>query len=243
VAFLGVNNLHSFYGDSHILFGLTMNVEKGSLVCLLGRNGAGKSTTVRSIMGLTPRRHGSIIFKNQDVIGMAPYQIARLGISYVPEEREIFPSLTVRENLEIGARILLKKAEVNYRWTIEDIWEHFPILNNLRNRKGGYLSGGEQQMLTIARSLMTCPDLILLDEPCEGLAPVLIKDLSESISKIRESGCTILMAEQNVKFAMSISDYGYIIDKGVTKDEGPISELRSNKDIQKYLVAGKVLDI
>ena len=240
MAFFEVNDIHTFYGDSHILFGLTMNIDKGKLVCLLGRNGAGKSTTLRSIIGLTPPKKGSIIFKDKDIVGKAPYQIARLGIGYVPEEREIFPSLTVRENLEMGGRILQKKSELNYKWSIDDIWEFFPILNKLRDRKGGYLSGGEQQMLTIARALMTCPDLILLDEPCEGLAPVLVKSLAERIDNIRKSGCTILMAEQNVKFALSISDFGYILYNGVTEQGGTISELRENEDIQKYLVAGKV---
>ena len=162
---LEAKEIHAYYGLSHILFGISLGVQEGQLVCLLGRNGAGKSTTLRSIIGLVRVRQGAVYFNKQDIAGRQPYQIARLGIGYVPEERLIFPTLTVQENLEVGARVRLKKKQVKNQWSLAKIWDVFPKLESLKDRKGGYLSGGEQQMLTIARTLMGCPDLLLLDEP------------------------------------------------------------------------------
>ena len=235
MTFFEVSDLHSYHGASHILFGISLKIEEGTLVCLLGRNGAGKSTTLQSIMGLVAPKKGSIIFKDQEIKTTPPHEKVRLGIGYVPEEREIFPSLTVQENLEMGTRVLQKKSKVRYQWEIKDIWEIFPSLKDLKNQKGGYLSGGEQQMLTIARTLMTCPDFLLLDEPCEGLAPVVVKSLGRMIVEICNSGCTILMAEQNIKFALTISEYGYVIDKGTIQHQGSVSELKENENIRKYL--------
>ena len=235
--FFIVDKIHSFYGLSHILFGVDFEIKEGQLVALLGRNGAGKTTTLRSIMGLTPPKSGKILFKSNNIAGKNPYQIARIGIGYVPEERLIFPSLTVRENLDIGARLRAKKKEVRNSWVLDDIWKAFPKLLELEDRKGGYLSGGEQQMLTIARTLMGCPDLLLLDEPCEGLAPLIVKMLGRMIVEVCQSGCTILMAEQNVKFALDISEYGYIIEKGVIRYQGPSVELKDNDEIQKKFLS------
>ncbi len=238
---LEINNLHTYYGLSHILFGISFGVKEGQLVCLLGRNGAGKSTTLKSIIGLTPAKEGSVFFNNQNVAGKQPYQIARLGVGYVPEERLVFPTLTVKENLEVGARLLAKKREIKNHWTLEKVWEIFPGLKSFKDRKGGYLSGGEQQMLTIARTLMGCPDLLLLDEPCEGLAPLIVKMLGRLISDVCASGNTILLAEQNVKFALDISEYGYIIENGTIKYEGSADELKENEEVKsKFLAVGKV---
>ncbi len=198
---LEARKVHAYYGLSHILFGISFGVKAGQLVCLLGRNGAGKSTTLRSIIGLVPVKRGAVLFNQRDIAGRQPYQIARMGIGYVPEERLIFPTLTVEENLEVGARVRLKKKQVTNQWSLAKIWEVFPKLESLKDRKGGYLSGGEQQMLTIARTLMGCPDLLLLDEPCEGLAPLIVKMMGRLIVDVCEMGNTILLAEQNVKFA------------------------------------------
>lgn len=238
---LDVKDIHTYYGLSHILFGISFGVEEGGLVCLLGRNGAGKTTTLRSIMGLTQPKEGAVLFKDQDIVGREPYQIARLGIGYVPEQRLVFPTLTVKENLEVAARILPKKKEIKNHWALEKIWEAFPALEELKDRKGGYLSGGEQQMLTIARTLMGCPDLLLLDEPCEGLAPLIVKMLGKLIAEVCKAGNTILLAEQNVRFALDIAEHGYIIEKGTIKYEGSAGELKENEEVKsKFLAVGKV---
>lgn len=230
---LAVEDIHTYYGLSHILFGVSLRVERGEVVCLLGRNGAGKSTTMRSVMGLTPPRQGRIKYKDKDVTGAKPHLLARAGMGYVPDDRRVFADLTVGENLEVVAR----PGENGAAWTKDSVYDFFPALREIDSRQAGYLSGGEQQMLTIGRALMTNPDLILLDEPTEGLAPLVVKMLAEQISRLKEAGLTVLLAEQNQEVAMDLSDRGYLIDNGVIRFEGSIDELRDNDEIRKkYLM-------
>ncbi len=230
---LEVEGIHTFYGLSHILFDVSLRVEPGEVVCLVGRNGAGKSTTMRSIMGLTPPKRGSIKFKGEEMTGKQPYVLARKGMGYVPDDRRIFADLTVAENLEIAAR----KAEGARGWDEERVHALFPALREIDNRRAGCLSGGEQKMLAIARALMGNPKLLLLDEPTEGLAPLLVRALEEQIRKLKEAGLTVLLAEQNVRSALRLSDRGYIIDDGHIRYEGSVEELRENDEIRKkYLL-------
>ena len=226
---LEVEGIHTFYGLSHILFGVSLSVSKGEVVCLLGRNGAGKSTIMKSIMGLTPPRQGTVKFKGENVTGNKPYLLARRGIGYVPDDRRVFADLTVGENLEISER----KAVGSVSWNKESVYDFFPPLRDIDSRRASFLSGGEQQMLTIARALMTNPELLLLDEPTEGLAPMIVKMLVEQISKLKDKGLTVLLAEQNQKVAMGLSDRGYIVDNGVIKYQGNIDELKENEEVRK----------
>ena len=230
---LAVEGIHTFYGLSHILFGVSLKVDPRVIVCLLGRNGAGKTTTLRSIIGLNPPKEGRVIFKGQEVTGMEPYLLTRRGISYVPDDRRIFADLSVGENLEVAVRA----AAAGGGWGREKVFELFPALQKIDTRKGGCLSGGEQKMLAIARALMGNPELLLLDEPTEGLAPALVRSLEEQIKRLREEGLTVLLAEQNVKSALRLSDRGYIIDNGQIRYEGSIEELRGNEEVRKkYLL-------
>jgi branched-chain amino acid transport system ATP-binding protein len=230
---LEVESIHTYYGLSHILFGVSLNVPEGQIVCILGRNGAGKSTTMRSIMGLTPPRQGTINFKGETVTGKKPYQLARQGMGYVPDDRRVFADLTVGDNLEISER----SAGNDATWTKDSVYDFFPALRQIDSRKAGLLSGGEQQMLTIARALMLNPDFLLLDEPTEGLAPMIVEVLEEQIGKLRDKGLTVLLAEQNQKVALNLSDRGYIIDNGVIRYHGSIDELKENEEImKKYLL-------
>ena len=230
---LEVEKIHTYYGLSHILFGVSLNVPKGQIVCLLGRNGAGKSTTMRSIMGLTPPREGIIRFKGETITGKKPYQLARQGIGYVPDDRRVFADLTVGDNLEISER----KAGDDVTWDRDSVYDFFPALRHIDSRKAGFLSGGEQQMLTVARALMTNPEFLLLDEPTEGLAPMIIEVLEERIGKLRDKGLTVLLAEQNQKVALKLSDQGYVIDNGVIRYHGTIEDLRDNEEVRKkYLL-------
>ena len=247
---LEVERIHTFYGLSHILFGVSFRVEPGEIVCLLGRNGAGKTTTMKSIMGLTPPRQGSIQLKGEEITGQEPYLLARKGIGYVPDDRRIFADLTVGENLEIAARssepfdqvLRLRSGQAQDKtgfaqWDKERVYELFPALKAIESRKGGCLSGGEQKMLAIARALMGNPELLLLDEPTEGLAPMLVRALEEQIKKLRETGLTVLLAEQNVRSALRLGDRGYIIDNGQIRYQGSIEELRENEEVRKrYLL-------
>jgi branched-chain amino acid transport system ATP-binding protein len=230
---LTLEGIHTYYGLSHILFGVSLTVSKGEIVCLLGRNGAGKSTIMRSIMGLTAPRQGSVGFKGKNVVGMKPYLVARLGIGYVPDDRRVFADLTVGENLEISER----KGGQLATWDKERVYEFFPPLRHIDGRKAGFLSGGEQQMLTIGRALMTNPELLLLDEPTEGLAPILVNMLEDQILALKQEGLTVLLAEQNQKSALRLSDRGYIIDNGVIRYHGSIEALRADEEIRrKYLL-------
>ncbi|MGD8286925.1 MAG: ABC transporter ATP-binding protein [Desulfobacterales bacterium] len=226
---LEVEGIHTFYGLSHILFDVSLKVDAGQIVCLLGRNGAGKTTTLKSIMGLNPPSDGHIRFNQEDITGTAPYRLARKGIGYVPDDRRIFADLTVGENLEIATR----KGPGGEEWDKEKVYDLFPALKALDGRRGGLLSGGEQKMLAIARALMTNPQFVLLDEPTEGLAPALVKTLEERIHKLKESGLTVLLAEQNIKFTLGLSDYGYIIDNGRICYQGPVEELIDNQEVKR----------
>jgi len=226
---LEVQGIHTYYGLSHILFDVSLKVKKGQVVCLLGRNGAGKTTTFRSIMGLNPPSRGQIRFNEADVTGAAPYQLARKGMGWVPDDRRIFADLTVGENLEIARR----KGTEGEVWDKQKVYELFPALKDLDGRKGGLLSGGEQKMLAMGRALMTNPQFLLLDEPTEGLAPVLVKSLGERIKTLKEAGLTVLLAEQNVKFTLTLSDYGYIIDNGRICYQGAVAELIDNDEVKK----------
>jgi branched-chain amino acid transport system ATP-binding protein len=231
--FLELKSINTFYGRSHILFDVSLAVEKGEVVSLLGRNGAGKSTTFRSIIGLTPPQTGEVIFRGERVSGMRAFQICRKGIGFVPEDRRCFPDLTVQENLEVAAR---REKEVAAPWTIERIYALFPRLQEREKNLGSQLSGGEQQMLTIARTLMTNPEVLLLDEPSEGLAPLVVSLLAEMILRIRTEGVTVLLAEQNLHFCAKVADRGYVIDKGSVRYEGKMSDLLADEEVkEKYL--------
>ena len=225
-----IKDIHTFYGTGHVLFGISMEIEEGETVCLLGRNGAGKTTTLRSIMGLTPPRSGSIKFKGEEITGKTAYFISRQGIGFVPEDRRIFPSLTVKEQLEVA-----RKAGVG-NWTVGKVYELFPHLQKLEKHMGNQLSGGEQQMLTIARTLMGNPELLLLDEPSEGLAPLVVDDLMEQMRKLKKGKITLLLSEMGLGFAIELSDRAYVIDKGEMQWSGPCIELMKDEDLKrKYL--------
>ena len=208
---LEVKAINSFYGKAHILHDLSLEMDRGTVAVLLGRNGVGKSTTLKSIMGIVVPKSGEITFKGQSITGLPPYKICAMGLGYVPEDRRIFTSLTVMENLEVGRRPPREGFEP---WTPERLFELFPNLGNMKNRLGGQLSGGEQQMLTIARTLMGNPELIILDEPSEGLAPVIVEQLGKTITRLKEEGVSILLAEQNLNFARTICDRVFIVDHG-----------------------------
>jgi branched-chain amino acid transport system ATP-binding protein len=230
---LEVEEIHTFYGLSHILFGVSLSIESGKVVCLLGRNGAGKSTTLKSIIGLTPPKQGSIRFKEEEIAGKQPYMLVRKGIGYVPDERRIFADLTVEDNLEIAER----KVEGGEDWDKERVYELFPTLKDIASRTGGCLSGGEQKMLAIGRALMGNPELLLLDEPTEGLAPVMVKVLEDRLGTLKQTGLTVLLAEQNVKTTLRLSDHGYIIDDGKIRYHGSVDELKENEEVRKkYLL-------
>jgi branched-chain amino acid transport system ATP-binding protein len=229
---LEVKEIHTYYGTSHILFGISFNVKEGEAVCLLGRNGAGKTTTFRSIIGLTPPKKGSIKFRDKEIIGKPPYRIAKMGIGFVPDTRRIFPDLTVRQNILIARREKEKGV-----WNLETIYALFPKLRELDTHMGTQLSGGEQQMLTVARTLMTNPELLLLDEPGEGLAPLVIQAMKEQLGEIKKLGITMLICEHNVGLATALSDRGYVIDKGTIRYQGTIEELQKNEEVRKkYLM-------
>lgn len=225
---LEVKNINTYYGISHILFDLSLEVEKGEVVCVLGRNGVGKTTLIRSIMGLTIPRSGEIFFNGNPICGKRPFEIAYQGIGFVPEDRIIFPDLTVRENLEMGM-----KKEMKGPWTMDRVFQMFPILKTRQTQLGGTLSGGEQQMLTIARTLMGNPELLLLDEPTEGLSPLVVKELEKQIRVLKEEGMTILLSEQNSRVTLNLSDRAYILEKGMVKWQGAVDVLQEKKEILK----------
>jgi branched-chain amino acid transport system ATP-binding protein len=228
-----VKGIHSYYGKGHILHGVSLELKEGELVCLLGRNGVGKSTTLKSIMGIVRPTEGSILFAGQELVGRQPYEIARLGVGYVPEDRRIFRSLTVHENLLIGIKGGRNEGGGEEAWTIDRVYEHFPKLKDRRGNKGVHLSGGEQQMLTVARTLMGNPRLILVDEPTEGLSPLLVKDVLEMLSTVRKSGVTILMVEQNFKAAIKVADRFYVMSKGQVVFEGDMAALMAAEEVRR----------
>jgi branched-chain amino acid transport system ATP-binding protein len=228
---LVVEDIYTAYGLSQVLFGVSIQVARGECVCLLGRNGVGKTTTMRSIIGLTPPRRGRVVWKGRDVTGRAPYQIARAGIGFIPEDRRIFADLPVWENLDVATR-----GAGPGGFTVERVFDLFPKLRELVDRQGGFLSGGEQQMLTIARTLMGNPELLLLDEPSEGLAPLVVEHLKEQIGRLKREGLTILLAEQNVGFSLDLADRVYVLEKGHIRFEGTAGQFRDNDAIrQQYL--------
>lgn len=231
---LELANVHTYYGTSHILFDVSLEVNAGESVCLLGRNGAGKTTTLKTIMGLAQGKGGGIRFNGESLLGREPYEIARLGVGFVPDERLIFPDLTVRENLEIAIK---PGRDAARPWTVERVYELFPVIAPLDRRLGGYLSGGEQQMLTIGRTLMGNPSLLLLDEPVEGVAPVVVQELTRQIKNLKAMGLTLLFAEQNMHFAAEVSDRAYVIEKGHIRFHGSMQELAANEEVKsKYLM-------
>ena len=223
---LAVEDLHAHYGKSHILHGVSLEVDAGEIVCLLGRNGAGKSTTLKSVMGLVTPSRGHVSFKGAPIAGLPSYRIARLGLGYVPEERRIFSDLTVAENLLVG-----QKGEG--AWGTGRVYEFFPKLRELAGRRAGSLSGGEQQMLTVARTLMGNPRVLLLDEPSEGLAPVIVRALGDQIAALKREGLTILLSEQNLKFAARLADRAYIIEKGEIRWEGAMGRLLEDESVRR----------
>lgn len=229
---LEVNDIHTYYGESLALQGLSFSVNEGETVCLLGRNGAGKSTTLKSIIGLTPPRKGAIVFEGQTISGKPAHKIARLGIGYVPEDRRIFPGLTVRENLEVAE---YRRGGEPPEWTVERIFDEYPMLAELVNQDGETLSGGQQQMLTVARSLMIQPRVLLLDEPNEGLAPVIVQQIGRLIDDLSKT-TTIVFTDQSVHFALRHAQRAFILEKGKVVHEATSDELRNDPDTQdRYL--------
>ena len=231
---LEVQGIHTYYGRSHILQGVNLRVEQGEIVCLLGRNGVGKSTTLKSIMGLTPPKEGSLSFDGRDLRKLKAHQIPHLGISYVPEDRRIFPELTVYENLIIGTKSSGKKDYTRIEKDLDRIYGYFPILKEKRANPGRSLSGGQQQMLAVARGLMSNPRLMLIDEPCEGLAPIVVKELMRIVTRLcRDEGLTLLLVEQNARMAIGVSDRGYVLEKGVVKCQGDREFLSESPEVRE----------
>jgi len=228
--FFAIKDIHTFYGKSHILHGVSLEIEKGEIVALLGRNGVGKSTTLKSVVGLAPPQRGSVQFKEQEIIGLRPNKICRLGIGYVPEERRIFPNLTVRENLLIG---LKPDQKIDDPWTIEKVYSYFPQLEKRAGQKGGHLSGGEQQMLTIGRTLMGNPEVLLVDEPTEGLAPILVRMVVDMLRRIHNQNGSILLVEQAMDVALSLANRAYVMSKGGIVFQGTGTELQGNEGVRK----------
>ena len=235
MALLELSHVDAYYDDSHILFDLSLTVEVGEVVCLLGRNGAGKTTTARSIVGLTPPRAGRITLRGHDLVGLPPYRIARLGIGFVPEDRRVFPNLTVYENLEVARRTWGHGAAST--WTVERVFDLFPILAQRHRQLGATLSGGEQQMLTIARTLMGDPAVLLLDEPSEGLAPLVVETLRQQLAQLKQNGLTIVLAEQNVRFVSDLGDRVYILEKGMVRYQGSMSEFLADEPVRQAYLA------
>jgi branched-chain amino acid transport system ATP-binding protein len=230
---LKVQGLDVFYGTSQVLFNMSLSVRKGETLALLGRNGAGKSTTMKAIAGVIPARKGEVHLNGQAIQGKPSHLIARAGIGFVPEDRQIFSELTVEDNLEIAIKTGQDGAD---NWSLERVYDMLPLLSPLKNRLGGQLSGGEQQMLTVGRALMGNPDVLLLDEPSEGLAPIMVQKIGDLIEALRKMGTTIVLAEQNLHFCLGLADRAVVIDKGVDVFVGSIAELNANESIkQRYL--------
>jgi branched-chain amino acid transport system ATP-binding protein len=231
---LEIKDLHSYYEESHILQGISLNVDEGEIVSLLGRNGVGKSTTLKSVIGILVPRSGQVLFKGREISGMTPHEIANLGVGYVPEDRRIFPRLTVRENLLMG--IKPGQKEGGNGWSVEKVYEYFPPLKARDNQRGAYLSGGEQQMLTIGRALMGEPEVLLLDEPTEGLAPMIVANLEQVVTDVHNHGVAILLVEQNMRVVLRLAKRIYVISKGKIVFQGSGADLKEAREIrEKYL--------
>ncbi|NDV97765.1 ABC transporter ATP-binding protein [Salipiger sp. PrR002] len=226
---LEVKGIHSFYGKAHILSDLSFAVQRGEVVALLGRNGAGKSTTMKSVMQLLRPRHGSVRFEGRELVGLPAYRVAKAGLGYVPEDRRVFTDLTVLENLEVGRQPWREGAP---HWTVEQLFELFPNLAERRNNRGKQMSGGEQQMLSIARTLMGNPALLLLDEPSEGIAPVIVEQMARSIAALKSQGLTVLISEQNLHFARAVADRAIILESGQKKFDGSFETLEKQPEIR-----------
>ena len=236
MALLEVNEIHTFYGNIEALKGISLTVDEGECVTLIGSNGAGKSTTLRSISGLTPPRRGSIKFEDREIGEVPPQEIVAMGISQSPEGRHVFPRMTVRENLDLGAYLRKDRSDIDK--DVDRVFSLFPRLKEREKQKGGTMSGGEQQMLAIGRALMANPKLLLLDEPSMGIAPILVERIYETIAEINRQGTTILLVEQNANYALEVSKRGYVLETGSVALEDNSSELRTNPDVQKaYLGA------
>jgi|SRR5689334_4098930 len=231
---LAVAGLRAAYGRAQVLFGIDLEVRSGEVVALMGRNGAGKSTTLRAIMGLLPEAGGSVIFEGRELKGLEPFEIARVGLGYVPEDRRVFTDLTVLENLEVGRQPARAGAPA---WDADKLMRLFPNLRELRDRRGGQMSGGEQQMLTVARTLMGNPRLVLLDEPSEGIAPKIVEDMANMILELKQEGLSVLLCEQNLHFAQLVSDRAYVIEKGQVRYQGSIAELAANAEVKREYLA------
>jgi branched-chain amino acid transport system ATP-binding protein len=228
---LAVDNVNSYYGDSHVLHGVSLEVGEGEAVCLLGRNGAGKTTTILTVMGYLKPRPGRIVFRGRDITALPPYAVSRLGIGFVPQERGIFPSLTVRENLTVFARVGGKGF-----WTLQRIFDLFPVLRARERNLGFQLSGGEQQMLSIARALMLNPEMLLLDEPSEGLAPMIVQQIIEVLARLKREGMAILLVEQSLRTAFAVGDRHHVLNKGEICFTGSAAELENNEFVlRNYL--------
>lgn len=229
-ALLDVSGLDAFYGRAQVLFGVSLRLDRGEVVALMGRNGAGKTTALKAVMGLVTRRADRLVFAGAAIGSLAPYRIARLGLGYVPEERRIFTDLTVFENLEVGRRPPRPGREA---WTPERLFDIFPNLAEMRGRRASQMSGGEQQMLTIARTLMGNPDAVLLDEPSEGLAPVIVEQMARAVVTMKEGGLAILLCEQNLHFAAAVSDRAYVIETGHIRYGGTMAELQADDEVRR----------
>jgi branched-chain amino acid transport system ATP-binding protein len=230
---LELHQIHAAYGNAPALFGVSLEVGSGECVCLLGRNGVGKTTTLRSIMGFNAPTSGAVLWRGRPITAWPPHRVARLGIGFVPEDRRIFGELTAWENLDVARRVARRSGP----WTIQSVCELFPRLRELRDRRGGLLSGGEQQMLTIARTLMLNPELLLLDEPSEGLAPMIVDQLLDRVGALKRQGLTIVLAEQGVDFSLALADRVYVLEKGAVRFSGPAAELRNDVDLRHKLLA------
>jgi branched-chain amino acid transport system ATP-binding protein len=227
---LEVKGLRAAYGHAQVLFGVDLSLRRGEVAALMGRNGAGKTTTFKAIMGLVPPNGGTVTFEGRDVTGMEPFRIARLGLGYVPEERRIFTDLTVYENLEVGRKSAVDGREA---WSPDRLFTIFPNLAEMKGRRASAMSGGEQQMLTIARTLMGNPHAVLLDEPSEGLAPVIVEQMAEAVLRMKQEGIAVLLSEQNLHFASAVSDRASVIEKGVIRYEGTTEELEANDELRE----------
>jgi len=234
-AMLAVESLSAWYGAARILYDLSFEVGRGEVVALMGRNGAGKSTTLKSIMGLTAKRQGTVRFEDRDISGLKPFEIARRGLGYTPEDRRIFADLTVMENLDIGRQPARRFADgaPAPSWTPEKLFDMFPNLAEMPDRLGDRMSGGEQQMLNVARTLMGNPLLVLLDEPSEGVAPLIVEQMAATIVELKKEGLSILLSEQNIHFARLVSDRIYLLEKGQIRWQGSMAQLDTNLEVQR----------